>query len=224
MDSQRWLLQRFGCELKDADLLNLALTHRSVGKNNNERLEFLGDSVLGYVISEALYRRFPDADEGQLSLLRVSLVKGSALASLARSLQLGEQLHLGGSGLHGGARRLDSILADSFEALLGAVALDLGLDACRAVILRVFASRLDALRLEEVRKDPKTRLQEYLQGSQRALPNYELLRTVGKDHARTFVVCCLLSDDGARAEGTGSSRRSAEQAAAEALLLHLENS
>ncbi|MFK7828389.1 MAG: ribonuclease III [Congregibacter sp.] len=224
MDSQQWLQQRFGCQLRDPDLLRLALTHRSAGKKNNERLEFLGDSVLGYVISEELYRRFPEADEGQLSLLRVALVKGSALASLARDLMLGEQLHLGGSGLHGGARRLDSILADSFEALLGAITLDRGLDACREAIHRVFASRLDVLRLENVRKDPKTRLQEHLQGSQRALPDYKLLRTLGKDHARSFVVCCLLTDDDTQAEGTGSSRRAAEQAAAEALLLQLESS
>lgn len=222
MNAQRWMQQNFGCQLHDEKLLKLALSHRSVGQSNNERLEFLGDAVLGYVISEALYLQFPEADEGQLSLLRVSLVKGRALAALARDLQLGDQLHLGGSGVHGGARRLDSVLADSLEALFGAITLDQGLDTCREAIHQVFASRLDALRLEDVRKDPKTRLQEYLQARQRALPDYQLVRTHGKDHERSFVVCCRLGDDGVVAQGSGNSRRVAEQAAAQALLSKLE--
>lgn len=218
MDSVHWLEQRFACQLYNADLLTLALSHRSVGRHNNERLEFLGDAVLGYVISETLYQRFPDADEGQLSRLRVSLVKGSALARLARELELGEQLLLGSGERHGGGRRRDSILADTFEAILGAIVLDRGLEQCRAAIHHVFASRLEGLRLDQARKDPKTRLQEYLQGMQRPLPEYELVQASGEEHARTFLIACVITDSQQRAEGTGSSRRAAEQAAAETLL------
>lgn len=220
--ASRWLQQRFGCELRDQSLLLQALSHRSVGSRNNERLEFLGDAVLGYVISDELYRRFPDADEGELSRLRVSLVKGKTLALVARELELGEQLKLGMGEQHGGGRRRDSILADTFEALLGAIALDLGIEACRAAIFQVFAHRLADLKLDQAQKDPKTRLQEYLQGRTRPLPSYELERATGEDHAQTFFVSCTLLDDLQQTQGHGSSRRSAEQAAAEAMLGMLE--
>lgn len=208
----------FGCRLHDEALLAQALSHRSVGARNNERLEFLGDSALGYAISECLYRRFPGADEGQLSRLRVALVKGSALAALARDIELGEHLRLGRGEKHAGGRRRDSILADTFEALIGAIALDLGLEACREAVLTVFASRLDDLRPEEARKDPKTRLQELLQAQRRPLPVYRLLRAEGQEHARKFTVSCALADSREQAQGEGRSRRSAEQLAAEHLL------
>lgn len=224
MDGQQWLERQFGCRLNDASLLAQALSHRSVGSRNNERLEFLGDSVLGYLISEELYCRFPDADEGQLSRLRVSLVKGSALAAVAREVDLGDQLRLGAGEQHGGGRRRDSILADSLEAVLGAIALDSGLEACREAVRKVFRSRLDGLRLEQARKDPKTRLQELLQGTGRPLPAYVLRKTDGEEHARVFTVACELTDGREVAEGVGDSRRSAEQSAATALLVQLGES
>ncbi|EAQ99368.1 ribonuclease III [Congregibacter litoralis] len=221
MDAQQWLERQFGCRLNNDALLHQALSHRSVGSRNNERLEFLGDSVLGYVVSEELYRRFPDADEGQLSRLRVSLVKGSALAEVAREITLGEQLRLGVGERHGGGRRRNSILADSFEAILGAIVLDLGIEACRAAILKVFHARFEGLKLEQARKDPKTRLQELLQGSGRPLPEYVLRKATGEDHARIFTVACELADGREVAEGIGDSRRAAEQAAASAVLEQL---
>ena len=218
MEAHRWLQRVFGCRLRDEALLMQALSHRSMGARNNERLEFLGDSALGYVISECVYRRFPGADEGQLSRLRVALVKGSTLAALAREIELGEHLRLGRGEHHAGVRRRDSILADTFEALIGAIALDLGPEACRDAVLRVFASRLDDLRPEEAYKDPKTRLQELLQAQRRPLPVYRLLRAEGEEHARKFTVSCALADSPEQAQGEGGSRRSAEQLAAEQLL------
>lgn len=195
-----------------------ALSHRSVGRENNERLEFLGDAVLGYVISEALYQRFPDADEGQLSRLRVSLVKGSSLARLAQEIGLTEQLLLGTGQDHSGVRQRSSVLADTLEALLGAIVLDQGIETCRAAIFRVFSGRLESLALEQARKDPKTRLQEFLQGRRRPLPNYRLVDSWGADHNRSFRVACELEDDTLRAEADGRSRRAAEQAAAGSVL------
>ena len=222
MRDQQWLEQHFGCRLHDDALLAQALSHRSVGRRNNERLEFLGDAVLSYVVSEALYARFPDADEGQLSRLRVSLVKGAVLARVARELDLGSHLRLGSGEISGGGRQRASILADTLEAVIGAIVLDRGIDSAREAVRRVFASRLDALRLDQARKDPKTRLQEFLQARRRPLPSYDLLRAEGEEHARRFTVACRLSDGADSAEGEGSSRRSAEQRAAEALLERLE--
>lgn len=217
----RWFREHFGCSLKSDSLLNQALSHRSVGALNNERLEYLGDSVLGYVISNDLYERFPAADEGQLSRLRVSLVKGDTLSSLAREIDLGSHVRLGTGERSGGGRHRDSILADTFEAILGAIALDLGIEAARTAILKVFSQRLETLDLARAQKDPKTRLQELLQGQGRPLPDYQLLRTEGEDHRRTFFVCCELRDAGLTAEGEGGSRRAAEQQAADVLLKRL---
>lgn len=224
MDSQRWLEQHFGCRLSDDALLEQALSHRSVGARNNERLEFLGDAVLSFVISEALYARFPAADEGQLSRLRVALVKGSALARLARELDLSPQLRLGSGERSGGGRQRASILADTLEAVLGAIALDRGIAAAREAVLKVFAGRLDDLRLDRVEKDPKTRLQEFLQARRRPLPEYHLLRAEGEEHARSFTVACILADHGGETMGQGSSRRAAEQQAAQRALEALEGS
>jgi ribonuclease-3 len=222
VDDQAWLERTFGCRLDSDALLEQALSHRSVGRRNNERLEFLGDAVLSFVISEELYRRFPDADEGQLSRLRVSLVKGSALARVSRSHDLGAHLRLGTGERSGGGRQRSSILADTLEALLGAIVIDRGVEAVRAAVRQVFAEQLSSLRLEQAQKDPKTRLQEFLQARQRPLPNYEELRVSGADHARTFTVRCFLSDQSIDAEGEGSSRRAAEQAAAQQMLQRLE--
>lgn len=222
MDDQQWLLRNFGCRIEDESLLFLALSHRSVGSRNNERLEFLGDAVLGFVISEALYSRFPQADEGQLSRLRVTLVKGTALAQLALELDLGEQIRLGAGERSGGGQRRHSILADTLEALLGAVAIDRGIDGCREVILRLYQSRLEALSPALARKDPKTRLQEWLQAQGRALPVYDVVDSRGDDHARVFRVRCSLDNSAVLSEGEASSRRAAEQIAAEAVLKQLE--
>lgn len=219
---QRWLEVHFGCRLHSDELLAQALTHRSAGRRNNERLEFLGDAILGYVVSEELYRRFPEADEGQLSRLRVSLVKGSALARLARGIDVGAHLRLGTGETSGGGRQRASILADTLEALLGAIVLDRGVEGAREAVRQVFAAPLAGLRLEAAQKDPKTRLQEFLQGRGRPLPVYEELRVSGADHARLFTVRCSLADGREAADGEGSSRRAAEQAAAEQVLVALE--
>lgn len=224
MDSCQWLALNFACSFNDKKLLSQALSHRSVSGRNNERLEFLGDAVLGYVVSEELYRRFPEADEGQLSRLRVSLVKGSALATLARELDFGAQLILGSGEIHGGGRHRDSILADTLEAVLGAIVIDQGLEASRAAIHHVFATRFESLRLEQAQKDPKTRLQEYLQALHRPLPDYELVEASGEEHKRHFRIVCRVVDGQQHAEGEGSSRRAAEQAAAALLLKTLGES
>jgi ribonuclease-3 len=206
----------------DEGLLETALTHRSVTQNNNERLEFLGDAVLGMVIAEELYKRFPEANEGEMSRLRASLVKGDTLAEIARSFELGDVVRLGPGELKSGGFRRKSILADAFEAILGAIYLDGGFDKCRNIILKQFSSRLDATSPETAQKDPKTRLQEYLQASQQALPDYEVVDITGEAHAQTFTVECRVEDmQTVRAQG--SSRRKAEQAAAEMILESMEN-
>lgn len=206
----------------DVTLLETALTHRSVTQNNNERLEFLGDAVLGMVIAEELFKRFPDANEGELSRLRASLVKGDTLAEIARSFDLGEVIRLGQGELKSGGFRRKSILADAFEAILGAIYLDGGFNSCRKIILKHFASRLGVVSPETAQKDPKTRLQEYLQASQQALPTYEVVDIAGEAHAQTFTIECQVEGlQTVRAKG--SSRRKAEQAAAEIILSGLEN-
>lgn len=206
----------------DEQLLETALTHRSVTQHNNERLEFLGDAVLGMVIAEELFKRFPEASEGELSRLRASLVKGETLAEVARTLELGEVIRLGPGELKSGGFRRKSILADAFEAILGAIYLDSGFDSCRHIILKHFSSRLDKASPETAQKDPKTRLQEHLQASQQALPEYEVVDIAGEAHAQTFTVECQVEGIPAvRAEG--SSRRKAEQAAAEMILETMNN-
>ncbi len=217
-------LQRaLGYDFADTSLLELALTHRSAGNRNNERLEFLGDSILNHIIAEAIYQKFPTAREGEMSRMRSSLVKGDTLAQVARELELGEHLVLGAGERKSGGRRRASILADALEALIGAILLDSGVDSCRGRVLCWFASRLDKLDLnvDGADKDPKTRLQEYLQGRGRALPEYELLGVLGDDHNQQFHVACRLSKPALVVEGAGSSRRKAEQAAARTALERL---
>ncbi len=205
---------------RDPSLAELALTHRSAGRPNNERLEFLGDALLGAIVAQMLYAVHPHASEGELSRLRAQLVNGQALALLARELELGEQLRLGQGELKSGGFRRDSILADAFEALVAAVYLDAGFDSCRDFVQGLFASRIAALPRSS--KDAKTRLQEWLQGRGLALPSYELTATHGEDHARTFEVSCAISEPlPLRSEGSGGSRRAAEQDAAEVVLRQL---
>ncbi|HZX72547.1 MAG TPA: ribonuclease III [Rhodanobacter sp.] len=205
---------------REPALAQLAFTHRSAGRPNNERLEFLGDALLGAIIAELLYEVHPKASEGELSRLRAQLVNGQALAVLARELELGDQLKLGPGELKSGGFRRDSILADAFEALIAAVYLDAGFEACRDNVRDLFGERVAALRRSS--KDAKTRLQEHLQSGGWPLPQYELVGSHGEDHARTFDVRCGVSEPLTLvAEATAGSRRAAEQDAAESVLLQL---
>lgn len=214
----RRLAQALGHRFTREELLIQALTHRSVGASNNERLEFLGDALIGFVIAEALWERFPKADEGTLSRMRASLVKRESLARLARDLKLGDSLRLGAGELRTGGHARDSILADALEAVLGAVYLDAGFERARAVVLALFAARLEQTDAERAGKDPKTRLQEWLQSYKRPLPEYLVLSIDGDQHDQTFIVSCQLQDADVTTRGTGTSRRRAEQAAAESML------
>lgn len=199
---------------QDESLLSLALTHRSCGKKNNERLEFLGDSILNFVIADALFRKFPLAKEGELSRLRARLVKGETLAEIARELNLGDYLRLGSGELKSGGYRRDSILADAVEAIIGSIHLDRGLEAAKSFVLERYRSRLDNLDLEKSLKDSKTRLQEFLQSRREALPEYRLDRVEGEAHDQTFHISCIVSMLDQPTSGVGSSRRQAEQESA----------
>ena len=204
-------------------LLVQALTHRSAGSPHNERLEFLGDALINQFIAETLYRHWPKADEGALTRARAELVRESALAGIARHLEIGKQLVLGSGEMKTGGHRRDSILADALEALVAAIYLDAGFEPCRAVVLPWFADMIAALPPpNKVGKDAKTRLQEWLQGRQLPLPVYALLHEGGESHARVFRVSCTLAEPVQSTEGEGSSRRAAEQQAAEAALKELE--
>ena len=207
---------------KDPQLLREALTHRSLGAGNNERLEFLGDSVLNLVIAMRLYESRPEAREGDLSRMRARLVRGSTLAEVASAIELGQQIKLGEGELKSGGFRRSSILADAFEALLGAIFIDGGYAACQGVVLKLFDPLIDSLPAADDLKDPKTRLQEWLQGRGRALPRYTLVGEEGADHAKQFHVACRLTDDGTEVKASGRSRRKAEQAAASLILELLE--
>jgi ribonuclease III len=203
-----------GVVFEDDTLLEQALTHRSHGQPNNERLEFLGDAALGMITAERLFQRFPDASEGQLSRLRAQLVRRETLAAIARDISLGDYLIMGSGELRAGGQSRDSTLSDALEAVLGAVYLEQGFRACEKVFERLFGSRLDKLDLSRSIKDPKTRLQEYLQSRNLELPEYEVTNTTGKQHQQMFHVDCTLPDLGISASGEGRSRRKAEQDAA----------
>lgn len=213
-----------GHAFADQGLLLQALSHRSAGAPHNERLEFLGDALLNLIVAEQLYLRWPKADEGAMTRARAELVRESALAGLARELDLGARLTLGPGEMKTGGHRRDSILADALEAIVAAVYLDAGFDACRAAVLPWFEPLLAALPpLHQVGKDAKTRLQEWLQAGQRPLPVYALIEESGDDHDKTFRVGCTLGDPSMTTEGRGSSRRVAEQAAAEAALQRIQS-
>lgn len=212
------LVRALGYEFREPGLLVQALTHRSAPGENNERLEFLGDALLGFVIAEALWERFPDADEGRLSRLRASLVKRESLAGLARGLDLGDYLRLGCGELRSGGHARESILADALEAVFAAVYLDAGIEMARKVILLVFTAALDRVQAAGISKDPKTRLQELLQARKRSLPDYEVLQVTGDGHSQRFRVRCALTSGAEETQGEGTSRRRAEQQAAERML------
>ncbi len=215
------LQRRLGHTFSDSELLARALRHRSAGADNNERLEFMGDAILNCAISEALFQRFPDSSEGDLSRMRASLVCGEELAALGRELDLGEVLELGPGERKSGGRQRDSILADTVEALFGALSLDGGRETARLSILTLFAKRLSAVSPHETSKDAKTRLQEWLQGRGLNLPVYHLAAVEGQDHQQEFVVECQLAHLSDVFSGVGSSRRRAEQAAAAVALEYL---
>lgn len=215
---------RIGHAFADPGLLKQALTHRSAGAPHNERLEFLGDGIVNLLIAEALYLRWPKADEGALTRARAELVREASLAVIGRELQLGERLTLGPGELKSGGHRRDSIIADAVEAVVAAIYLDAGFGACRTAVLPWFEGALAALPVGKPEKDAKTRLQEWLQARQRPLPAYELISETGDDHAKQFRVACTLDDPPLRAEGEGSSRRLAEQQAAAALISQLDPS
>jgi ribonuclease-3 len=212
------LAARLGFVPRDIALYVVALTHRSADGRNNERLEFLGDSVLNLLLSERLYREFPLATEGDLSRLRARLVSEEPLAEIASELKLGELLSLGSGELKTGGFRRQSILADAFEALCGALYLDAGLDVVRNAISPLFETRIVALPEPSTLKDAKTRLQEHLQSEGHPLPVYAVKRTSGEPHAQIFLVSCSVPHAGLEAEGEGPSRRRAEQLAAHSAL------
>jgi ribonuclease-3 len=212
------LERALGCRFGTNGLIDRALTHRSASGENNERLEFLGDALLGFVIAEDLWRRLPDADEGNLSRLRAALVKKESLAILARGIDLGDYLRLGAGELRSGGHARDSILADALEAIFAAVYLDQGFARAREVILSLYAESLERVVASGSTKDPKTRLQELMQAARRPLPAYEVQQVTGSQHAQTFLVRCSLEDADAATQGEGTSRRRAEQQAAERML------
>lgn len=216
------LQKKLGYTFDDESLLSLALTHRSHASHNNERLEFLGDSALGFIVAFSLYRQFPAAKEGQLTRLRAQLVKKETLAEVARELALGEHLALGSGELKSGGFDRDSILADSLEAVLGAILLDGGYSQAQTVALRWFEARLNNLSADDLGKDAKSLLQEHQQGRGRGVPQYSVIRTSGKSPDQEFEVACQVQELEAPVYASASSRRQAEQAAAARALQMLE--
>lgn len=219
--AESWLKRKLDYRFRNADLLRVALTHRSSTGESNERLEFLGDAVLDLVISEVLFRSHATASEGDLSRLRASLVKDETLAELAAGLGLGDLLVLGSGERKTGGHRRESILADALEAIFGAVYLDSGFDAARAVIETAYGDRLRNFPPIGDLRDAKTRLQELLQAQGLGLPAYELVETTGKAHRRVFAVSCTVDGIPEATRGTGTTRRKAEQQAAESMLAAL---
>ena len=216
------LERRVGHKFANPELARQALTHRSYGTPHNERLEFLGDSLLNCAVANLLYERFPRLPEGDLSRLRAALVNQSTLSEVATRLALGDMLRLGEGELKSGGFRRPSILADAVEALLGALYLDAGFETVRAAVEQLLGERLEREEGLPVDKDPKTALQEHLQGRKLALPRYSVQRTEGEAHDQLFIVECRVDDLGLVASGQGPSRRTAEQAAAQSVLAQLD--
>jgi ribonuclease-3 len=212
------LSRKLGYKFSNPALLKLALTHRSHDDKNNERLEFLGDSIVNFIIAEALFQKFPNAQEGNLSRLRASLVNRDTLAEVANHFELGRYLILGQGELKSGGSARPSILSCTIEALIGAIYLDGGFVAVKQCILTWYRDLLDALTFSINYKDPKTQLQEYLQSKHSALPVYEVVSITGEPHQQLFVISCKIKETGEEAQGQGTSRRRAEQSAAECML------
>ena len=215
-------VDRIGHAFVDQGLLAQALTHRSAGAPHNERLEFLGDGVVNLLIAEALFQRWPKADEGAMTRARAELVREASLATIARTLQLGERLTMGPGEMKSGGHRRDSILADTLEAIIGAIYLDSNFETCRTAVLPWFEQQIRDIQPGKVEKDAKTRLQEWLQAKQLARPEYQLIESRGEDHARIFIVRCAISEPDLQEQAEGNSLRLAEMAAAEKLMNKLE--
>ncbi len=215
------LQRKLGYTFTQNELLQQALTHRSASSKHNERLEFLGDSILSFVIANVLYQKFPRVDEGDMSRMRATLVRGNTLAEIAREFEIGECLRLGPGELKSGGFRRESILADTVEALIGAIFLDSDITTIETLILNWYQSRLDEISPGDKQKDPKTRLQEYLQGRHLPLPSYLVIQVKGEAHNQEFTIHCQVSGLSEQITGVGASRRKAEQAAAEQALTKL---
>jgi ribonuclease III len=216
------LIEKLHYKFQDESLLRAALTHRSVHGENNERLEFLGDSLLNCIIALAIYQHYPTAKEGELSRLRASLVKGETLAILAQQFELNKYIRLGPGELRSGGAQRESILADALEAIIGAIYLDSDFQVCKELVLSWFADRLSLSDISDNLKDPKTLLQEYLQAQKLPLPLYTILSVTGEAHAQMFHIECRVPDLNQVAAGIGRSRRKAEQEAARKLLLLIQ--
>jgi ribonuclease-3 len=212
------LQRKINYTFENKALLLQSLTHRSASSKHNERLEFLGDSILSFVIADALYQRFPKIDEGDMSRMRATLVRGHTLAEIAREFDLGECLRLGPGELKSGGYRRDSILADTVEAIIGAIFLDSDILKIQSLILMWYKDRLDTISPGDKQKDPKTRLQEYLQGRRLPLPNYLVTQVRGEAHDQEFTIECRVAGVSEAIVGKGTSRRKAEQSAAEGAL------
>lgn len=217
-------LQRdIGYQFADPQLLNTALTHRSFSAKHNERLEFLGDSILNFTIAEALFEQFPNAREGQLSRLRALMVKGETLAEIALEFNIGDCLNLGEGELKSGGFRRASILADAVEAIIGAIYFDASMDAVKALVIQWFSGRLKDIQLESTSaKDAKSILQEWLQGRKKDLPNYDVVKVEGELHDQAYTVSCSVAVTNTITQGTASNRKAAEKIAAEAMLQELK--
>ena len=220
--TQQDLTKRLTYKFVETNLLTQALTHRSYSAQNNERLEYLGDGALNFIIANQLYQRFPALDEGDLSRLRAQLVKEATISEIALSLNLGDALKLGEGELKSAGWRRPSILADALEAIIGAVYLDGGFAAAEALVLNLYAEKLNTIDPKVIDKDPKSLLQELLQGKKVAVPEYAVVHTGGEAHAQVFIVECFIQKMDIRTVGEGTSRRIAEQKAAQLALLELE--
>ncbi|WP_144210170.1 ribonuclease III [Shewanella donghaensis] len=212
------LCQTLGYEFTNVDLLTQALTHRSAASKHNERLEFLGDSILSIIISDALYHQFPKVTEGDLSRMRSTLVKGETLTVIAQEFKLGDYLYLGPGELKSGGFRRESILADAVEAIIGAIYIDADIETCRKLLLTWYEKRLAEIKPGINQKDPKTILQEYLQGYKKPLPEYHVADVKGEAHNQTFTVECRVAEINKVVTGVSTSRRKAEQLAAAQVL------
>lgn len=212
------LQKKLGYQFANLDYLKQALTHRSAAAFNNERLEFLGDSILNFAIGKALYEKFPKADEGELSRMRAALVKEQTLAIIARRFELGDYLKLGAGEMKSGGHRRESILADCVEAIIAAIYLDFGIETTLNKVYEWYKALLDEMTPGEAQKDPKTRLQEFLQSRKLPLPEYEVIEIKGEAHNQTFQVSCKVKNIDEPVIGVGTSRRKAEQNAAELVI------
>ncbi len=204
-------------------MLVQALTHRSIGNKNNERLEYLGDAILGFVIADIIYQQFPTASEGELTRLRASLVKGEKLAEISRHIELSNEIKLGIGELKSGGWRRDSILANTLEALIGAVYLDSDIESCRNFILKLYKIHLENIDPSDIKKDAKTQLQEYLQSRKHQIPIYQVLSETGSSHEPEFTVSCKIDLFDETVIAIGKSKRKAEQAVAEQVITMLES-